>query len=151
MLFDSILIESYILSLLHMEIGVGNKIIDSFYEWITKYVEPLLEEEMKISNMLIDLQVEQVPNKQTFEKWTEQILYSNCRMKNWEKWIDCTKEKDYNNHILIQGLNKDEYLNEIQIIKLKINELMDQRIQKDSLILSIKQCVTYIYIYIQNL
>ena len=52
------------------------------------------------------------------------------------------KEKDYNIHILIQGLNKDEYLNEIQIIKLNINELMDQRTEKDSLILSIKQCIT---------
>ena len=50
-----------------------------------KYVEPLLEEEMEISNISIDLQVEQVPNKQTFEKWTEQILYSNCRIKNLEK------------------------------------------------------------------
>ena len=31
MLFDSIPIENYIFSLLHAEIGIGNKIIESFY------------------------------------------------------------------------------------------------------------------------
>ena len=31
MLFDSIPIENYIFSLLHAEIGIGNKISDSFY------------------------------------------------------------------------------------------------------------------------
>ena len=37
MLFDSIPIENYIFSLLHAEIGIGNKIIESFYRWISKY------------------------------------------------------------------------------------------------------------------
>ena len=46
MLFDSIPIENYIFSLLHTEIGIGNKIIDSFYSWITKYIEPLSNEEI---------------------------------------------------------------------------------------------------------
>ena len=31
MLFDTILIENYVFSLLHTEIGIGNKIISSFY------------------------------------------------------------------------------------------------------------------------
>ena len=35
---------------------------------------------------------------------------------------------------------KDDCLNENQIIKTKINELMDQRKEKESINLSIKQC-----------
>ena len=33
MLFDRIPIENYLFSLLHAEIGIGNKIISSFYTW----------------------------------------------------------------------------------------------------------------------
>ena len=55
MLFDSIPIENYIFSLLHAEIGIGNKIIESFYRWISKYIEPLSNEEIEMTNNLIDL------------------------------------------------------------------------------------------------
>ena len=54
-LFDIIPIGNYIFSLLHAGIGIGNKINNSFYEWITRYVEPSLEEEVDMFNMLIDL------------------------------------------------------------------------------------------------
>ena len=37
MLFYSIPIENYIFSLLHTEIGIGNKTINLFYDWITKH------------------------------------------------------------------------------------------------------------------
>ena len=63
MLFDSIPIENYIFSLLHAEIGIGNKIIESFYNWISKYIEPLSKEEIEMTNNLIDLQIEQIQNK----------------------------------------------------------------------------------------
>ena len=45
MLFDSIPIENYIFSLVHTEIGIGNKIINSFYIWITTCIGPLSIEE----------------------------------------------------------------------------------------------------------
>ena len=40
MLFDSIPIENHNFFLLEAKIGIGNEIINSFYDWITKYVEP---------------------------------------------------------------------------------------------------------------
>ena len=51
MLFDSIPIENYICSLLHAEIGIGNKIMDSFYSWITKDIEPLSNEKIEMSKI----------------------------------------------------------------------------------------------------
>ena len=54
MLFDTIPIENYIFSLLHAEIGIGNKIIISFYTWITIYIEPLPVEGIEMTNTLID-------------------------------------------------------------------------------------------------
>ena len=55
MLFDTISTENCIFSLLHAEIGIGNKIISSFYKWITTYIEPLSVEEREMTNTLIDL------------------------------------------------------------------------------------------------
>ena len=48
-LFDSIRIENYIFSLPHAKISIS-----SCYDWITKYVESLSNEEVEKSNMLID-------------------------------------------------------------------------------------------------
>ena len=58
MLFDTTPIENYIFSLLHAEIGIGNKIISSFYKWITTYIEPSPIEEIEMTNKLIDFQIE---------------------------------------------------------------------------------------------
>ena len=92
MLFDSIPIENYIFSLLHAEIYIGNKIIHLFYKQITTYVEPLSEEEVDMSDMLIDLQIH---NKQTFEHWTEQNFTTIVELRIEKKLIDTLlKEKD---------------------------------------------------------
>ena len=36
LLFDSVPIENYIFSLLHAEIGVGNKIVYTYFDWINE-------------------------------------------------------------------------------------------------------------------
>ena len=36
LLFDAIPIENYLFSLLHAEIGVGNKIVEDYFLWITE-------------------------------------------------------------------------------------------------------------------
>ena len=66
MLFDTIPIENYIFSLLHAEIGIGNKIISSFYTWITTYIEPLPVEEIEMTNTLIDFKIELIDIQKTY-------------------------------------------------------------------------------------
>ena len=39
LLFDAVPIENYIFSLLHAEIGVGNKIVENDFLWITERME----------------------------------------------------------------------------------------------------------------
>ena len=50
-----------------MEIDIGNEIINSFYDRMTKHVETLSDEEVEMSNVLIDLQIEFNQNKESFE------------------------------------------------------------------------------------
>ena len=102
MLFDSIPIENYILSLLHAKIGIVNKIINSFYDWITKHVEPLLDEEVELYNMLIDLQMEFNQNKESFEKWTKKNCTSITDLRIEKKLVESLlKDKDDNNFLFI--------------------------------------------------
>ena len=50
LLFDSVPIENQFFSLLHVEIGVGNKIIYSYFEWINERIEPISEDEVNMIN-----------------------------------------------------------------------------------------------------
>ena len=68
MSFDTISIENYIFSLLHAEIGIENKIISSFYKWITTYIEPLSVEEIEMTNTVIDFQIELIDNLKNLKK-----------------------------------------------------------------------------------
>ena len=68
MLCNSIPIESYVFSLLYAEIGIGNKLIESFYRWILIYTKLLSNEEIQMTNNVIDLQIEQIQNKKLLKK-----------------------------------------------------------------------------------
>ena len=56
--FDSVSIENYIFSLLHAEIGVGNKILVSYFDWINERIEHIDDEELELTNDLIDLKID---------------------------------------------------------------------------------------------
>ena len=60
--------------MLHAEISIRNNVINSFYDYITKHVEPLSDEEVEMSNVLIDLQIDFNQNKESFKKLTK----NNC-------------------------------------------------------------------------
>ena len=55
LLFDSVPIENYIVALLHVEIGVGNKIVYTYFDWINERIEPITDDELELTNGLIYL------------------------------------------------------------------------------------------------
>ena len=46
LLCDAVPIENYICSLLHTEIGVGNKIVEIYFLWITERMEKCLRKKL---------------------------------------------------------------------------------------------------------
>ena len=58
LLFDSVPIENYIFSLLHAEIGVGNKNVYTCFDWINERMEPITDNELELTNGLIDLKID---------------------------------------------------------------------------------------------
>ena len=79
--------------MLHAETGIGNKIIDSFYSWISKYIEPLSNEEIEMSNNLIDLQVEQIQNKKLFEQINQNNVTKIADLTTEKKLIESALKK----------------------------------------------------------
>ena len=58
LLFDAVPIENYILSLLHAEIGVGDKIIENYFLWVTEKMEKMSKEEVILTNCLINYKID---------------------------------------------------------------------------------------------
>ena len=58
LLFDAAPIETYIFSLLHAEIGVGNKIVENYFLWITERMGKISEEEVILTNCFINFKIE---------------------------------------------------------------------------------------------
>ena len=48
LLFDSIPNEDYIVSLLHAEIDVGNKIIYTYFDWLSEIIGSITDDELEL-------------------------------------------------------------------------------------------------------
>ena len=97
-----------------------------------KTCQPLSDKEVEISNVLIDLQIELNQNKELLEN----LMKNNCTtitdLRITKTLIESLlKEKDDNNCLLIGGNYKVERLNGIKEIKSQINELFDERKEKN--------------------
>ena len=69
LLFDAVPIENYLFSLLHAEIAVGNKIVENYFLWITERMEKISEEEVILTNCLIDFKIDLKKNQQVYDEW----------------------------------------------------------------------------------
>ena len=107
--------------MLHAEIGIGNKIIDSFYRWITKYIEPLSNEEIEMTNNLIDLQIEQIQNKKLLKQINHQNVTKIADLTTEKKLIESAlKNKGGTTRYSIYGDLKLEFIEELNKLKIKI-------------------------------
>ncbi len=52
-LFDSVLVENYIVPVLHLLICIGNNLIESLLEWVSERIEKLTHQEVVHRNAVI--------------------------------------------------------------------------------------------------
>jgi hypothetical protein len=70
-LIDAVPIENFILSVLHIIIGIGNTLIDGFFEWIEWRVEKLTQEEVVHRNAVVYAELKVDQEKEAYDRWLE--------------------------------------------------------------------------------
>ena len=84
LLFHSVPVKNYIFSLLHAEISVGNKIMQTYFDWINERIEPITYDELELTNFLIDLKIELNKYEQDYDEWINNYssLLVDLRLEN---------------------------------------------------------------------
>ena len=142
LLFDSVPIENYIFSLLHAEIGVGNKVLDSYFKWINERIEHIDDEELELSNDLIDLKVELKHHVKELEQWIKSYSFTLATL-----WITRTgiikdiDERDDNNKLKRSLKERKELVEHKQCLATKIDNLTKDKKQLACLIQSTNQLI----------
>jgi hypothetical protein len=70
-LFDAIPINNYVLSVLHIIIGIGNSLVDFMFEWIESRVEQLTNDEVAARNSVLYAMIKHEDAKGIYETWIE--------------------------------------------------------------------------------
>jgi hypothetical protein len=70
-LFDAVPVCNYILSILHIIIGIGNSLVGSVFEWIEERVEKMTAEEIEARNSVLFAEVQHDRAKEEYNHWLE--------------------------------------------------------------------------------
>jgi hypothetical protein len=68
-LIDAVPIENFILSVLHIIIGIGNTLVVAFYEWIEWRVEKLSQQEVIHRNTVVYAELKLEQEKESYDSW----------------------------------------------------------------------------------
>ena len=93
-LIDAVPIENFILSVLHILIGMGNSLVDCFLEWVEERVEKLLPVEVEARNRVLYATVQYSNIQSEYERWleTDGILLTDLQLEK-KQMKDMLKEK----------------------------------------------------------
>ena len=104
LLFNSVPIENYIFSLLHAEIGVGNKIVYTYFDWINERIEPITAEELELTDDVIDLKVDLKNHVKDYEEWIKNFSSMLAEFRLERQGIICfMEERDCMNKFIVKG------------------------------------------------
>jgi len=89
-LIDAVAVETFILSILHILIGMGNVLIESYLEWIEERVEKLTLAEVEARNRIIYATIQLKQAEEVLERFLQNdgILLSDKQLdKQVLKWM----------------------------------------------------------------
>ena len=97
-----------------------------------------------MTNTLIDFQIEWIDNEKKIKKLNQHNITIIADLTNENKLIESAlKVKDGKNRFVISCEYKVECNNELAVIVSKIKELKDVKKDKEQMITSNKQCITF--------
>jgi len=105
-LFDSVPLDDYVVPVLHILIGVGNRLLNSVFEWIKERIEKRSDQHKEISNLIHAARLNLETATENFNSWIQQqgILLTEKQIeKNQIK--EQLSEKDDNGKFVIVDRN----------------------------------------------
>ena len=142
LLFDSVPIENYIFSLIHAEIGVGNKIVYTYFDWINERIEFITDEELELTNDLIDLKVELGHHVKELEQWIKNYSSTLATLRIERTGIiNDINERDDNNKLKRSLKERKELVEHKQCLATKIDNLTKDKKQLACLIKTTTQLI----------
>ena len=128
LLFDFVPIENYIFSLLHVEISFGNKIVYIYFDWISERIEPITDDELELTNFLIDLKIELNKHEGDYDEWIKNYSSLLAELRLDRQGIICLlNERDDNNKFIINGMKERIALNIEKNLANKIDNLSKEK------------------------
>ena len=111
LLFDSVPIENYIVALLHVEIGVGNKIVYTSFDWIYERIEPITDDELELTNDWIDLKIDSKNHVKDYDEWIKNYSSLLAKFRLERQGIICLmEERDGMNKHIVKGKERKKCL-----------------------------------------
>jgi len=93
-LFDAVPVCNYILSILHIIIGIGNSLVDGLFEWVEERIEKLTDPEIQARNSVLFAEVQYERLKEDYGHWLENDgLDLVDKQLNKSFLNDCFREK----------------------------------------------------------
>jgi hypothetical protein len=137
-LLDAVPIEDYVIPILHILIGMGNRLIASVFEWIKARVEKWSPQQIAITNLIYGAQLNYDRASEDFNTWIEQdgILLTEKQIE--KKCLkDQLSEKDDNGRFIIHDRIARRQMNdqikfimqEIKVLQLEKKQVTDTRME----------------------
>jgi hypothetical protein len=71
LLFDAVPTKNYIVTVLHIIIGIGNSLVDILFDWVEWRIEKLTPAEVTNKNSMLYAEVQLVQAKEKYEHWLD--------------------------------------------------------------------------------
>ena len=130
-LLDAVPIEDYIIPILHILIGMGNRLIGSIFEWIKARVEKRSPQQIAITNLVYGAQLNYNRASEDFNAWIERdgILLTEKQIEK-KRLKDELSERDDNGIFIIhERIRRREMNDQIKVLLQEIKALQLEKKQ----------------------
>eukprot|EP00978_Attheya_sp_CCMP212_P025588 scaffold82537_cov26-Attheya_sp.AAC.1 len=142
-LFDSVEISSYIISLLHCEIGIGNKILSSFFSWVDYRVEIITEEERLAQETYLRAKEDALEAEEEWELWKNQHGPEMATARNTRTTLNEMRiQRNENGFLIYTNDERIELQEESNVLRNQIAEMMNEKRGLEALNKSFKAIAT---------
>jgi hypothetical protein len=143
LLFDSVEIRNYIFSVLHAEIGVGNKVLASFFDWVDFRIEDISEEELAARTEYFQSLRHYDDEAEAWREWTDEFGPQLADLRDQRKILNELKQmRNAANRFLHSVADRREMTEEGKELAQEIKDLEKSKKDRRALVTTADEVVS---------